>query len=155
MKQKLLAGTELDILTGDELRTIAKDTLKAWRVELTRGAKLRRHVMAGDVVGGAVSFGDNQDGPAEGMAWAITRVTVAPGPTLGAGGLNLYVNSTDSLSTLLLANLTVGNLFPGDHGVNLLSGDSLRITGSGITVASQVVMTFGIREVPIQEVWSL
>lgn len=155
MKQKLMAGTELDILTGPELREIARDTLKAWRVELARGAKLRRHVMTGDVAGGAVAIGDNNDGPAEGMAWAVTRVTVAPGPTLGANGLSLYVNDSASLTNLVLANLGVGNVFPGDHGLNLVSGDSLRITGSGITVAPQVVVTFGIREVPIQEAWSL
>lgn len=150
-KFKLHAGAEIDMLTRDELR----DVLASWRTELTRGAKLRRLSISGQTDGaGLLLMGDNHDGPAEGMAWAVTRLSVAPGPTLGAGGLQVYANSTDSPASLLIRNL-VTDVFPGDHGCNVLSGDSLRITGTGITASVQVTVTMNIKEVPIQQVWSL
>lgn len=155
MKQRITAGAEVDLITPDDLRKISREVLQSWKTELARGAKLKRHVMVGDVNGGNVSFGDINDGPADGFTWAITRVTVVAGPTLGADGLQLYLNDTNSLANVLLSRIPVGNTFPGDHAVNIKGGDSMRMTGTGISVASQVVVTFGIREVPTLEEWSL
>lgn len=155
MKQRITAGAEVDLITPDDLRKISREVLQSWKTELARGAKLKRHVMVGDVTGGNVSFGDINDGPADGFTWALTRITVVSGPTLGAAGLSLYVNDTNSAANVLLSNLPVGNTFPGDKGVFIQGSESMRIVGTGISVASQVVVTFGIREVPTLEQWSM
>lgn len=149
-KTKLTAGAELDFLTSGELR----DVLKSWQTELTRGAKLRRRSLKGTVdAAGALAMGDQDDGPAEGMAWAITRFSVAPGPTVPAAGLQVYANDVNP-SSLLIARLST-DVFPGDHGCNLLSGDSLRIAATGATTGEMFTVTVSIKEVPIQQVWSL
>ena len=149
-KFKLHAGAELDMLTRDELREV----LQSWRTELTRGAKLRRLSINGTAVGGVLAMGDVTDGPAEGMAWAVTRLSVAPGPTLPAGGIQVFANTGDSPGSLLIRSL-VTDVFPSDHGCNLLSGDSLRITGSGLGATDNVTVTLSIKEVPMQMIWSL
>jgi hypothetical protein len=147
----LTAGRTFDVLNRDELAA----TLRNWQTELTRGAKLRRHAIQGTTdVAGALLMGDNNDGPAEGMAWAVTRLTVAPGPTLAASGLSVYANDVASPAGLVIAGLA-NNMFPGDHGLVLLSGDSLRISGVGITASAQVTVTLGIKELPIAQIWSL
>jgi hypothetical protein len=152
MKQRITANGELDLITRDELRG-ELDRIKAWQVELNRGVGFRDVVMAGDVSGGNVSIFD--DGPADSMAWGITRVSVAPGPTLGANGLQLYFNDSDSLTRVRLARLVVGDLFLGDHGLVVKSGTSLRLVGTGISIATQVVVTMTVKEVPIQQLWTL
>jgi hypothetical protein len=149
-KQRITANGELDLLTSDELAR----TLKSWSVELTRGAKLRRVSILGTATaGGDLLMGDNNDGPHEGMVWAITRLSVAPGPTLGAGGLQVYANDVNG-SGLLIRNL-VTDVFPGDHGCNIGMGDSIRIAGAGITANAPVCVTLSIKEVPELMVWSL
>jgi hypothetical protein len=149
-KTKLTAGAELDFLTSGELR----DVLKSWQTELTRGARLRRRAFKGTVTAaGELVMGDVDDGPAEGMAWAVTRFSVAPGPTVPAGGIQVYANDVNP-SSLLISKLTT-DLFPGDHGCNLLSGDSLRIAASGATAGDVFTVTVSVKEVPIQQVWSL
>lgn len=152
MKTKLTSGAELDFLTRDELR----DTLKSWQTELTRGVKLRRRAITGNATaGGVLVMGDDQDGPSEGMAWAITRLSVVPSATtLGANGLQVYANTHESGAGLLIASLKT-DVFPGDHGCNLMSGDSLRIAGTGITAGGEVWVTMSIKEVPVQQIWSL
>lgn len=150
MKFKLHAGAELDMLTRDELASV----LRSWQTELTRGAKLRRLSISGTAVGGVLLIGSNDDGPAEGMAWAITRLSVAPGPTLPAGGIQVYANTSESPSALLVRNL-VTDVFPGDHGCNILGGESLRIAGTGLGATDQVTVTMNIKEVPVQQIWSL
>lgn len=149
-KTKLTAGAELDFLTSGELR----DVLKSWQTELTRGARLRRRSFKGTVsAAGELLMGDQDDGPAEGMAWAVTRFSVAPGPTVPSNGLQVYANDVNP-SSLLIARLST-DVFPGDHGCNLLSGDSLRIAASGATAGDNYSVTISVKEVPIQQVWSL
>ncbi len=155
MKTKIQAGADIDLLTADELRQTVQGVLKSWSTELTRGVKLRRHAIMGTTdAGGILTAGDNHDGPAEGMAWAVTRLSVVPGPTLGAAGLQVYANDANTPSALMIRNLTT-DVFPGDHGCNLLSGDSIRIAGTGITANAQVIVTMQVKEVPIQQIWSL
>jgi hypothetical protein len=150
-KSKLTAGAELDLLTKGEVA----DVLKSWSTELTRGARLRRWAMQGITDGsGNLAIGDQRDGPEEGMVWAVTRLSVAPGPTLGANGLQVYANSEQSPAALLIAKLTTDQ-FPGDHGCNLMPGDTLRIVGTGITATTQVTVTMSIKEVPSLMAWSL
>lgn len=149
--QRITANGTLDILTRDELR----DVLKSWQTELTRGAKLRRLSFVGVVAAdGSLTMGENSDGPAEGMAWAVTRLSVAPGPTIPANGLQVYANDTASASALLISKLTE-DVFPGDHGCNLMSGDSLRIAGTALTAGQSVTVTISVKEVPAMQVWSL
>jgi len=150
-KQKLVAGAELDLLTRDELAGV----LESWRNELTRGARIRRLSIQGNADGaGALSMGLATDGPSESVAWGITRFSVAPGPTLGANGLAVYVNSVESPSNCIISKLTT-DLFPDARGCCLMPGNSLRITGTGITANAQVTVTMSIREVPVQMAWSL
>jgi hypothetical protein len=150
-KSKLTAGAELDLLTAGEVR----DVLKSWSTELTRGARMRRWSMQGNADGaGNLIIGDQRDGPEEGMVWAINRLSVAPGPVLGANGLQVYVNSEQSPSAIIIAKL-VTDLFPADHGDVLVAGDVLRIGGAGITANAQVTVTLGIKEVPALMAWSL
>jgi hypothetical protein len=245
-KTKLTANAEIDVLNRAELEHV----LANWRTELARGVKLRRHAILGTVAAdGTLEMGENSDGPAEGMAWAITRVSVTGAPTqttvieeatatgdiqagpvnlrsvtlssalagsgpgkleirdgaagtvlmtltvaqdatalwtssdevgipfsttihatisgLGPGivasfeydvntigGLDIFANSADSSASLLLAGVS-GNVFPGDHGCNLLSGDSLRIAGSGLTPDQHVTVTLSIKEVPSAMAWNL
>lgn len=149
-KQKITANGELDLLTATELEHV----LRSWRTELTRGVKLRRHAIMGTIdAGGLLEMGENHDGPAEGMAWAVTRFSVGSALAVPAGGIQVYVNAVNP-SSLLVRNLT-GDVYPGDHGCNLQSGDSLRIAGSGLPVSTQIVVTMSIKEVPIQQIWSL
>jgi hypothetical protein len=46
------------------------------------------------------------------------------------------------------------NASPSDTGVVLVSGDSLVIAGTGLTVGETVVITAGIKEVPTMLGWS-
>jgi len=156
MKQKIMAGGELDLITPAEMRSIATDVLKSWRTELARGPKFRDYVMGGRTsAGGALGVGTVTDGPAEGMTWAITRLSVAPGPTLAASGIQVYVNDdAASPSALRIRNLQT-DLFPGDHGLVINSGSYLRLVGAGITADTDVVVTMAIKEVPTLEAWSL
>lgn len=151
MKVRLTAGAELDMLTRDELASV----LQSWRTELTRGVRTRRVSIAGAVdAAGNLLMGDGGDGPNESLAWAVTRISVAPGPVLPLGGLQVFANDTSSAGGLLIAALT-GDVFPGDRGLVLMPGDSLRITGSGLVAATQVMVTAQVKEVPVQQVWSL
>jgi hypothetical protein len=150
VKVKLSAGAEFDMLNRDELAAV----LRSWQTEITRGAKLRRLSISGVAVGGVLAIGGNDDGPAEGMAWAVTRLSVAPGPTLPAGGLQVYANTSESPSALLIRNLTT-DVFCGDHGCNILGGESLRIAGTGLGATDAVTVTLSIKEVPVQQIWSL
>lgn len=148
---KIEAGATLDVLTRAELAEV----LRSWQTELTRGVKSRRLSLQGNVnAAGVLLIGGPDDGPAEGMAWAITRLSVAPGPALPASGLNVYANTVESQAALLIAGLLT-NVFPGDRGCVLLSGDHLQITASGMVAATQVTVTLQIKEVPIQQIWSL
>jgi hypothetical protein len=150
-KQKLTANAELDLLTSGEVR----DVLKSWANELTRGARLRRWSIQGTTDGtGNLLMGGNNDGPEEGMMWAVTRLSVAPGPTLAASGLVVYANDNVSPSAVLISKL-INDQFPGDHGCVLAGGDSLRIAGVGITAGAQVTVTMSIKEVPALMGWSL
>ena len=150
-KAKLQAGAEFDLLTRAEVAEV----LRSWQTELTRGVKFRSHQIQGNVDSvGVLALGSNDDGPAEGMAWAVTRFSVAPGPTLPAGGIQVYVNTTESPSSLRIRSLLT-DVFPGDRGCVLLSGASLRMAGSGLIATEQVTVTMDVKEVPIQQVWSL
>lgn len=150
MKTKIAAGAEIDTLTRAELEQV----MQSWRNELTRGARFRRHAIRGTVdAAGNLMMGGPEDGPNESLAWAVTRLSIAPGPTIPAGGLQVYVNDAGN-STLLLRSL-VTDLFPGDHGCVLATGDALRIGGSALTVGDNIWVTLSIKEVPIQQVWQL
>lgn len=152
MKAKLSAGAELDLLNRDELEQV----LRSWRIELTRGTRFRRLSIIGNVAAdGTLMMGDVNDGPGEGMAWGITRISVAPGPTIPAGGLQVYANDATSPSGLMIRNLNTTDLFPGDHGCVLAMGDALRIAGTGLTVGAQIIVTMSIKEVPVQQIWQL
>jgi hypothetical protein len=151
-RQKLTANGELDLLTRDEMQGV----LKSWANELTRGARMISHTMQGTSgAGGALTIGDNHDGPEPGVMWAINRLSVAlgTGVTLGAGGLQVYKNVVET-STLLVRSL-VTDVFPGDKGVVITGGDTLRIDGIGVTASSQVTITMSIKEVPALMAWSL
>lgn len=150
MKVKLEAGANLDLLTKGEVM----DVLRSWQTELTRGARVRRYSMSAVVdAGGNVLMGDNRDGPEESNAWGITRFTIAPGATIPAGGLAVYVNEVGPSQTLVSKLST--DLYPDARGCMIQSGDSLRIAGSGFTVGQQVTVTMSIREVPVAMAWSL
>jgi hypothetical protein len=149
MQQKL-AGTMIDLLTAGEVR----DALKSWSVELTRGARLRRLSIVGSTdAAGGLNIGDNRDGPEEGMVWGITRVTTITAAVIPAAGIQVYANDINPSSTLIAKLLT--DHFPGDHGVVLVGGDSLRIGGTGLTANTPVTVTLGIKEVPEMMAWSL
>lgn len=152
-KQKLTANSTLDILTRDEVQGV----LKSWSNELTRGARLIRRNLQGNADGaGAVALGGSTDGPAEGMMWAINRfsVALATGVTLGAAGLRVFVNSAESPASVVISQLLT-DVYPGDHGCVLVGGDTLRITGAGVTANAQVTVTMSIKEVPELMAWSL
>jgi len=150
MAQQKLAGTIVDLLTADEIR----DVLKSWSVELTRGARMIRRPILGSTDGaGGLVMGGNTDGPDEGMVWAITRITVVTAAVIPAAGLQVYANDVNP-SSALIARLATDH-FPGDHGVVLIGGDSIRIAGSGLTVSTNVTVTLGIKEVPQLMAWSL
>lgn len=151
MKQKLQAGMELDLLTKNEVT----DILQSWRNELSRGARVRRYAVQGFADGaGNLLMGANTDGPDQGMVWGITRLSVAPGPTLAAAGLSVYANDASTPSALLVGRLLT-DLYPDARGCMIQGGDSLRIAGAGITASAQVTVTMSIREVPVQMAWSL
>lgn len=150
-KVKLSAGAELDLLNKDEVLGV----LKSWQNELSRGARIIRHSINGTVAAdGTLTMGDNRDGPSEGMVWGITRFSVAPGATLGAGGLSVYLNDTNSPSGVLISKL-VTDIFCDARGAMINSGDSLRIVGSGLTANTQITVTLSARDVPAQMAWSL
>lgn len=148
---KLTANASIDILNKKEV----EDVLRSWSNELTRGARIRRHSILGTVTNGQILMGSNEDGPAEGMVWGITRFSVAPGPTLPAAGLSVWVNHTESPSSLLIAQVNT-DVFPDARGAMLLGGDSLRIkSNASMTNGEQVTVTMSIREVPSLMAWSL
>lgn len=150
-KVKMQAGAEFDLLNKGEVQ----DVLKSWANELTRGAKIKNRSFIGlTSAGGDLLMGDQEDGPAEGMVWGITRFSVAPGPVLGANGLQVYANDASTPSALRIGKL-VTDLFPDARGCLLLSGDTLRIAGAGITASVQVTVTMSYREVPELMAWSL
>lgn len=151
MKQKLTAGAELDLLTKPEL----VDALKSWQQEMARGAKLLRRSFSGVVAAdGSIAMGDNRDGPAEGMAWAVTRVSLGTGVTIPTAGMQMYANDANP-SSLLLRNIGTADVFPGDHGCNLMAGDSIRFAGAGFTTGETVTVTISVKEVPMAQIWSL
>jgi len=156
MITEIKAGAKIDTITADELREV----LRSWQAELTRGARFRRRSMYGVVdAAGALAIGGGEDGvgPAEGMVWAVTRLSVAAG-TMVAAGLNVYANDANPGSLLWrgLGSTTDGNnITPGDHAIVLNSGDQIIVTGAGLTVAEQVVVNLTAKEVPAQMAWSL
>lgn len=149
--QKLTANASIDLLTKTEVQ----DVLRSWSNELTRGARIRRHSILGTVTNGQILMGSNEDGPAEDMVWGITRFSVAPGPTLAASGLSVWINHTESAASLLIAELRT-DVFPDARGAMLLGGESLRIkSNASMTNGEQVTVTMSIREVPRLMAWSL
>jgi hypothetical protein len=152
-KSKIQAGAEIDLLTRAELEQV----LANWRTEQARGVKLRRHSILGtsDAAGG-LQMGGNEDGPSEGMAWAVTRFSVAfpHQSAMPALGLSVFANDTTSPTGLIVRTLLT-DVFTGDHGCVLLSGDSLRIAGAGLPVSTQCIVTCSVKELPIGMIWNL
>lgn len=154
MKFKLTAGAELDLLSPDEFRNTLRTELKNWSAELTRGAKFLRRSLHGQVDGsGDLTIqGDDNAGPAEGMVWALTRITPAAG-LLPTETLGVYVN--DASTSNLLVSLPGTAVYPGDHAVMLAGGDRLVISGQALTPSARVTVNFQVKEVPYLMAWSL
>jgi hypothetical protein len=150
MKTRLTAGSFIETLTREELAEELRSFGKSWREEVSRGVRFRRRSFTGTVdANGALTI--TETGPAEGMLWSVTRLCFAQG-TPGANGVNIYANEA-APSNMLWRGLT-SNASPADTGVVLVSGDSLVIAGTGLTVAETVVITAGIKEVPTMLGWS-
>lgn len=151
MKAKIEAGAEINFVTKDEVR----DVLRSWANELTRGARLIRRSIQGIVPTGGILEMSDGVGPAEGMVWGITRMSVAPGPVLPQDGLSVYVNTVESPSAMLIRSLST-DIFPDARGAMIGNGDTLHIVSNGsMVVGEQVTVTMTIREVPALMAWSM
>ncbi len=153
MKTKLTAGATLDFLTADEM----KDVLRNWSAELMRGAKFRRRAILGTVSGAGDLLipGPSEDtfGPAEGFVWAVTRITVGGLDT--AEVVTIYVNDV-SPSQIIGVNVGLGTQIPTtDRGIILQPGDSLIVSGTGLTAGAQIAINAQIKEVPQVMAWAL
>jgi hypothetical protein len=165
MKVKLAANAELDLLTAGEVADVLATARTAWTAELARGVRFRRPSMQGIVTaGGTLRIGGGQSasgydgGPAEGMMWSVSRVTVR-GLT-AAQTAQLYLND---VSDLLVVG-TFGSGVPaqlanqilyGERGLVLNSDDKLIVDGTGLTAGATITVALGVAELPVQLAWQL
>jgi len=159
VKFKLQAGAELDLLTKDELHS----TLKAWMVEVMRGAVPKRFGAQATIAANAVTVdGANNTGtlgPEAGMAWLVTRIAVS-GLTAASDPTSLYVNGVAPWNLLVpsitgVAGATGYHEFPASQ-VILTGNDKLILASTGAIAATGTVTLAGQAwELPIGLLWKL
>lgn len=162
---KLAAGAKLDVLNRRELKEALDTVTRDWFSQVARGDRYKRFSAAADIATGAFTIGgalqrDAALGPAEGFVWAVQRIAV-DGLTTATGDplvvtsepVALFVNDDGPASLVHPAILGYQNF--GEHELVLYPGDTLLVTGTGLTSTGTVTVTGQAREVPLPLAWRL
>lgn len=165
MKTKLQAGAELDLISKDEMKDVLKTVTQDWFSQVGRGDRYPRFSASGTIAGGALTIdgasqANQRIGPAEGFVWAVQRLAVS-GLTTNTGTpltsstepLQLFVN--DNGPSSLIHPALQGYQAFGEHELVLYPGDTLLVTGSGLTKTGIITLTGQAREVPMPLAWRL
>lgn len=165
MKTKLQAGAELDLISKEEMKDVLKTVTQDWFSQVGRGDRYKRFSAAATISGGTLTIGgsnqrDHVLGPAEGFVWAVQRIALS-GLTTNTGTpltsstepVQLFLN--DDGASSLVHPAVQGFIDFGDHELVLYGGDTLLVTGTGLTKTGVVTLTGQAREVPAPLAWRL
>jgi hypothetical protein len=162
MKFKIGAGAEFDTLTKEELA----DALRAWHVEVVKGARPRTFEFSATIATNAVTIGgDTADtrgglsGPTDGFVWAVSRITqtglaIATDPTSIFLGTNqpghlVFPNFTGTATATGYKHFSKGELV-------LLPKQRICVASTGAIGSAGVVTISGAAwELPIGMLWQL
>jgi hypothetical protein len=164
VKQKIMAGRDIDAATADEVRAAVDHGLRSWQREVITGARFTRFSASATIANGAftldgVSLGSERLGPNDGFVWDVRRLRVVG--LQGADSASIWINATDP-STFIASTSDgatpagTGALLRFDRQLILQPGEWLVITGSGLVASTgQVTVTGQAIEVPVSHQWRL
>lgn len=159
-KVKLELGAELDMLTKGELdHSLAHQD--DWQRHAAQGMRhMDLPILKGTIAGAAITLDVNQTdplvvGPAQGFYWKVTRVSVeglaaADQVQLYKGGAAL---GTGRFVCWIAGRPGVYN--PGSGGFILKPGDTIGITGTGLTATGEIRVTGEAISVPGPLMWKI
>jgi hypothetical protein len=138
---KLKAGSEVDVLTKDELRAGITEGTKSWFQERARGVSTARFQATGtpDGSGNLVlpGPGERPMGPEVGFAWTVQRIT-ADGL---ADGDVLVVYRNSATPSNRMGIITPDRFFhAGSKGALFRGDERIIITGAGLTATDDVTI---------------
>lgn len=159
MRAEIKAGAAIELLTQSELREELTAAMQGWRAELARGVKFVKFQASTNVVTGRWELGGNAAfnanlGPRPGFMWSITRIAVSGNgfdPT--SDDWEMYSDAVQP-SKFILQNIGFGDQW--DPGVIVLTGpEQLAFSGAGTGSGTDIHVSGGAIEVPVQQAWRL
>jgi hypothetical protein len=140
MRFKLHAGSEVDVLTKEELKAGLTENTASWFKEMARGLSTARLDSNATIATAAVLLppaGDQPIGPDIGFAWAVQRIS-ADG-LAAADVLTVYRNSVTPRNKL--GQITAARSFhEGSKGAILRGRESLLIVGTALTATGDIAI---------------
>lgn len=156
MKFKLHAGSEVDVLTKEELKAGLTDNTASWFQEMARGMSTARFDATAAVDGSAAlaipANGQTTIGPDIGFAWALQRIT-ADGLTTN-DVLVVYRNSVTPANRLGIITPTQ-NFHPGGKGALLRGRERVMITGTALTATGDITVNGEAIEVAESDLYKI
>lgn len=155
MRFKLKAGSEVDVLTKDELRAGITEGTRSWFQEMARGKNTARFDATGTPATGTLTLpgpGQRPIGPEVGFAWAVQRIT-ADGLADG-DKLVVYRNSATPSNRLGIITPTA-NFHMGSKGALLRGDERIIITGTGLTTTDDVTVNGEAIDVPESDLYKV
>lgn len=154
MKFKINAGVDIETATPGEVAGMLDSSQQSWFAEMARGLKHFEFVLTGTVTAGAVVIGDLDAGPRQGFVWAVRRLSV---DQLGDGdSLSIYRAPASPSRFVDVLTPSRPSVKPAATGLVLHGGQSLQVTGTGLTTtAAELVVTGEAVECPEFMIWKL
>jgi hypothetical protein len=154
VKFKVNAGVDIETTAPEEMRGMLDGSQQSWFKEMARGVKHFEFVLSGAVSGGVFDAVDLEAGPRAGFVWSVRRLSVGQ---LGTGDvLSVYRNPAGPTRYVGALTATSTTYKPGSGGLILHGGQSLEVTGTGLTTtAASLVITGEAYECPEFMIWKL
>lgn len=154
MKFKINAGVDIETATPGEIGTMLDSQQQSWFAEMARGLKHFEFMITGAVDAGTVDMVDLETGPRQGFVWAVRRLSV---DQLADGDvLSVYRQPAGPLRFVDVLTASRPSIKPAATGLVLHGGQSLEVTGTGLTTtATELVVTGEAVEAPEFMIWKL
>jgi hypothetical protein len=154
VKFKINAGVDIETATPGEVAGMLDSSQQSWFAEMARGLKHFEFALTGDVTGGVVDMADLGAGPRQGFVWAVRRLSV---DQLGvADVLSIYRAPASASRFVDVLTASRPSVKPASTGLVLHGGQSLQVTGTGLTTtAVELIVTGEAVECPEFMIWKL
>lgn len=154
MKFKINAGVDIETATPGEVAGMLDSQQQSWFAEMARGLKHFEFMLTGSVTDGDVDMADLDVGPRPGFVWAVRRLSV---DQLGTDDvLSVYRQPAGPTRFVDVLTASRPSIKPAATGLVLHGGQSLEVTGTGLTTtALELVVTGEAVECPEFMIWKL